>query len=896
MRIIFISLALFLAAAGLGAGGYLYLARAVEPGPLPPGVVVAEDALGLEETFGLLHLNVAYALEVESELLGEADRNALMAPLTEGESLAAVLTHGGVDLRDSLDQVLAALVLGEEGPGGVAVALGRFEVDRILELLPKVYQVETSELAGEPVLLLVKEDPMTCQLSSPQALHLTPERLVVGSPALVGVVLERLAAGSAPAIDLAPWRAYREGKLLSLALLRPPAELVAQTPHPMVQMGAKAGEKDLAKIGQVYAGASFQALPPRLLFETRIASDDPAWAGTTAESYATWAAELAGGVGQDLPAVTKLVEHLSVEAEGPLLVAQTALGEDFLNDAAQLPGEALRLVFAGMGMSGSGSSDLSTAALPEEQIVPPEEVAAYRAQLSHAELSAFDPALDQSFEGAAGSGPFVIKIDAFRLAEGEEGLVELEIDAMSGELPNMTVDSMHGVEDRERAKLFVTAVLNAAGENLLREERCGPDRNSKPGELQASTRYSFEGNVSRQVPVVSGSKSLRLKPGAGVNDIAGIQGFVELRLPTRTEVFRVEAPFDQKVVEVPGVRIKLNAGGPGEIAYEVSGEIDRVLAVRGLNAAGQQLRGAGSFSSGRLMGAGKSVGKSFAGNPESVEFVIATEDSAERYPFEITQVAPQFDTWDWPKAYQVAATTPQEFSQAAVGVDLTAACEERPADGQLQPFQICPQSIQAQWGALQGQFKVLAPDLPGLMGNLSGLELRLDGVRLPEGVAVPIDLGSYLRLREVYDADHLEDTPWVSAEAPEALDNQSIAAVQGRLIARLPTALARVTLDVSDLGSRVTHPNGLDVHLVGFFNGSLQLDVAGPREHIVQFVPRDAAGGALATNNSRIDETDEPGRWRASLSVSGRPQSLDIVFAETQEQQEYPFDLTIDAE
>jgi hypothetical protein len=299
---------------------------------------------------------------------------------------------------------------------------------------------------------------------------------VAGSPALVGVVLERLAAGSAPAIDLAPWRAYREGKLLSLALLQPPAALVAQTPHPMVQMGAKAGEKDLANIGQVYAGASFQALPPRLLFETRVASEDPTWAGTTVESYATWASELPGGVGQDLPAVTKLVAHLSVEAEGSLLVAQAALGEDFLNDAARLPGEALRLVFAGMGISGSSSSDPSTAALPEEQIVPSEEVAAYRARLSHAELSAFDPALDQSFEGAVASGPFVFKIDAFRLAEGEEDLVELEIDAMSGELPNMTTDSMHGVEGRERARLFVTAVLNAAGENLLREERCGPDR------------------------------------------------------------------------------------------------------------------------------------------------------------------------------------------------------------------------------------------------------------------------------------------------------------------------------------------------------------------------------------------------------------------------------------
>jgi hypothetical protein len=95
-------------------------------------------------------------------------------------------------------------------------------------------------------------------------------------------------------------------------------------------------------------------------------------------------------------------------------------------------------------------------------------------------------------------------------------------------------------------------------------------------------------------------------------------------------------------------------------------------------------------------------------------------------------------------------------------------------------------------------------------------------------------------------------------------------------ICRLPDELAHITLDVSDLGRQITHPNGLDVHLVGFFNGSLQLDVAGPRE--------------------RIDGADEPGRWRASLSVSGRPQSLDIVFAETQEQLDYPFDLTIATE
>jgi hypothetical protein len=98
---------------------------------------------------------------------------------------------------------------------------------------------------------------------------------------------------------------------------------------------------------------------------------------------------------------------------------------------------------------------------------------------------------------------------------------------------------------------------------------------------------------------------------------------------------------------------------------------------------------------------------------------------------------------------------------------------------------------------------------------------------------------------------------------------------------------------VTELGSRASHANGLTVRLVGFWNGSLQLDVSGPRERIVQFVPRDAAGQALAVNNARLDTTDEAGQWRASLSVSSRPTTLDIVFAAAQEILEYPFDKTL---
>ena len=64
------------------------------------------------------------------------------------------------------------------------------------------------------------------------------ERLVLGDPALVGAVLQRLEDGAVSAVDLVTWRAYRDGKVLSLALLRGPGELAEQTPHPMAQMAA----------------------------------------------------------------------------------------------------------------------------------------------------------------------------------------------------------------------------------------------------------------------------------------------------------------------------------------------------------------------------------------------------------------------------------------------------------------------------------------------------------------------------------------------------------------------------------------------------------------------------------------------------------------------------------
>lgn len=893
MRALLIAAALLLLATG--TGGYWYLTAKIEAPPAPAAVLAAEQALSLPAAVGLLHVDLAHAVEVEEAFRGEADREALLAPVTGSGSLVELLLEGGFDPRRTVDHLVGALVVDDNGLGTVGIATGRFSGERLSGLLAERYDVEEARLADRPVHLISSFDADSCEVIGPYALHITPERLVLGDPELVGTVLRRLEDGTVSAVDLTAWRAYREGKVLSVGLLHGLQELANRTPDPVVWMVVQGVPALLEPIDRVYAGVAFQALPPRLLLGTQIVTDDATWALDAANAYSAWAEQANAEFAQQMPALTSLTDYLTVTAEGGHLIAEAALGNDFLDDAAEVPGEAIRLAFSELGGISVGAGSPRPAA--EEELEPAERIMAYRASLAHEALPAFDAELNHAFDPLAVSGPFGLRVDTFRLAEVEgQELIEIVVETKSGEIPNMTLESLHGVKGNARARMVVTAVRDAADGDLLRHERCGPDRNELPGDLEASSHSRFVNDSFVPIPVVRGQKALRLVPEAQVADIAAISGYIDLRLPTRVETRRVEAPFENKVVELPGLRIKLGRSEPGAIAYEISGNSDRVLAVRGLNKDGAQLRDDGSSASDRLLSAGKTVNKSFTGTPVAVEFVVAAEETEQRYPFEIAPVAPRFDRWDLPGPFRVAATSGTLFRRDSAGLDLSSACEGRPADSQVAPFQLCPQSFRAGWGGFSAQFEVFGPQSPALLGNLSALELRLDSVDAgkDETSHEPLGLGRFVNLRQAYGSDHLEDTPWVQGDLPEALEDKTIRAVQGRLVARLPLELDHLSLPVGELGSQASHGNGLKVRLVGFQSGSLQLEVSGPRERLVQFVPRDAEGQALAVNNTRLDADDETGQWRASLSVSGRPTSLDIVFAAAQEVLEYPFDMPIE--
>ena len=113
---------------------------------------------------------------------------------------------------------------------------------------------------------------------------------------------------------------------------------------------------------------------------------------------------------------------------------------------------------------------LSEAQLSDANVIA--ELAAYRTSADHANLPGFDQELDHSFKPVAQSGPFGLQVDAFRLVEAEgQELVEISIEALSGELPNMTVESLHEVSGDTRARLVITSANDAAGNDLFQDFR-----------------------------------------------------------------------------------------------------------------------------------------------------------------------------------------------------------------------------------------------------------------------------------------------------------------------------------------------------------------------------------------------------------------------------------------
>jgi hypothetical protein len=863
---------------------------APEPTPSTPLLEESEAALASADMAMLAHVDFAVLAQVERAYFGAGDPDALPPPLLDPHDLRQQLATHGVDLGKSLDHVIFGLYGRGGEVGGVAVMLGRIPTEELRPVLTEIYQVEERETDHGKLLWVTHRDERSCRLEGPVALSIAADRLIVGTPWAVEAILARMRGKAAAVKDLHDWRELRSSKVFSFATFASPEDLARDLAQdPMSGAVLSASENELPHIESLTGGLSLQALPFQADLTLTVTSDDPQWAQSQASAFRQGQEALHRDYGADLPALARLSDRVSLTSEDARIAISVGLDEATVQEIGNLVGEAFKAAFMGMG---GGTMLAAPADSPQaEELADRNRLTHYRKNISLDQLLSFAELEDKTMEPDAESGPFGVRVAAARLYEDDPSLLEVVVEVASAGLPNLPEDAFHALESRPTAALAITGISGAGGQDLLREEDCGEDRNNEATSLEFRDHSVYTGSDWKTERRAAGQKTLRLTPSARLEDVERIEGEVRLNLATETETHRLTAPFAGQVIEAHGLRVQLRESGDGSVSYSVSGETDRLLAVRGLNATGQELASAGTSGSGSLGGFEKLIERDFKGKVRSAEFVIASTFATKVFPFAMTSALPRFSEWDFPEPVEVETARAADLRDRALPEKK---CEDTLATSEAAPFRFCLDHVSHFFGPhYQIGVTTLGPEFAPLIGNVSGAELRLDRLRLSDDREMEIDAGAFAELRWDSFENATKAQNYISLELPNPVESDDIAAVEGRLLVRVPTAFDRISLESIRPGSSASGPNGTTMRLLGFENGNLELELTGERARLVQFRARVAENGLVSTRTHQLDDGTANGdaSWEATVATSGYPSMVEAVFASDQDVLEFPFEL-----
>ena len=124
-------------------------------------------------------------------------------------------------------------------------------------------------------------------------------------------------------------------------------------------------------------------------------------------------------------------------------------------------------------------------------------------------------------------------------------------------------------------------------------------------------------------------------------------------------------------------------------------------------------------------------------------------------------------------------------------------------------------------------------------------------------------------------------------------ENLTPVGFEGYLKIRLPRKLDSFRLDLFTLGSTAQSSNGLKVKFTGISENGVRMEIEGPRETLVHFIPLNLRGKPLTQKDPRIERMDSEGKtfWQAEVQAPPETRYMDIVFALQQDTWKIPFRL-----
>lgn len=900
----------------LSAGGYFLFKKAITPEALPANIVDAEEAIAAPGTIAIASVDMTYLRRVDKLLNPEKDPSPLPATTqAKDKSLLDKLKQQGIDLVANTDYALGAINIAQEKPAHSLVLFGRYSGAALEKALGEHYSIEK----GKNGYLLLTEnvapvtdpciDPAKIPAPKQQALQLRNDRILLSSPEMMPLLLKRFSERALSGVPLGNWRAFKKEKAVAAAVIKPAEAKKGAVDFPSSLM---LGGISSLPLKEIHAGAVISFLPePGYTFHIDAHANEPGWPLEAKTEYDAWLTEALLDL-QQMPTVTALIKSLAVQADGNVLRVKTLATNNTLDNLGKIPGELIQMAFAGLF---GGEIDKPVG---EEQIVKDEEIEQYLPQFDFSSIVPFDEK-STVYKPDFLAGPLAIRLKKIGLFAVDDSIIELEVNAEGKGFDNLASNMMHRPGTSPVAGLSITSVEDKEGNNLLREEQCGDSRNSVAASLSTIRDKELKDNVwiSKAIKV-QGSKTVRLKPDVVLSQVAKIKGQVAVQAATKTRVETLKAPFARKVIKTDQLRMYFRKNTPGTVKYTISGDTSKILAVRAKNAKGQYLASAGSSASGNET---KMVSKFFKGKVASVEVVMADELQTKEYPFEISQVVPRYGKrGDGTTQVDLMVTAKQRFLRKHRKMkyrDDDCKDKQKIRTG---AFLVCMGEFGEQAGQqVGGAFDVFAPYDETLQNDVSAGMLSIDSVITDDGKEIkfnkkaPVDFDykfemTYNDKKKQWDVvDQRLHGSYVRLFSDnEALKNKKISKVKGTLVIRLPKRTNSFNLSARNLGVVEKSRNGIYANIVAFEDWNTYIDLRGPVNKVMRFLPYAKDGKVLNTANERIYEKQYhtiglskedkekikklPKKSQGMLTIYGEPEIIKVIYADNFETIRHKFE------
>jgi hypothetical protein len=863
--------ALLCALVVLGATLYLFVVRPL----LRPSDVtaVAESALATEDLLLLGGINVKQAVFLERWFLGTlraSTAQAVPVPAVADRSLFEHLRVAGVDARHDVDYALYAVYpAAAEATRHAVVLLGRFNPTAINAYLTRDLQATPRAGAGPASYEVVRTDSTTCRPGAPWIVTVAPEWIVLADPASHPTLLPRLASPPPENREqLGWWRSLARADVASVGIMSPD-RLETGAAQPFVKRSAKVLAAEAGAVARLYLGLGVKPVPPQGVLRIVIDAKDPArvteqikgWEQAVNNSRARWK--------DSMPSVAALHYSLTIHADGSRSSIEFTVDRTLAANSQRVVNELLAAALGGFGVRVSGPAT----APPAEQIdtVP----VAFVPSIAPGSLPAYDPQAPFAEEVDQIQGPFGLRLGELRLSADPAVGLELVIEGFAKEIPNL------GASD-ERVRLVLDSVKATGGQELLRPEVCGRERNPQPAPFKTWGSHRLKA-----------TKPVRLIAGADPRALQSASGRVQLRLPTRTEVVSLDQPKAGASVDKYGAIFTVTKVEGGTVSYQIAGARDRVLLFRALNGNGQPLASPSSFSSDFMFGDGVSGQKNYAGVVDRLEVVFAADEQAMELPFTLTDFAltgraepvvldqtPPFR----PYSYQALQ---REYARSGRG------------SAGLEPFELSLDKVQSFFG-LRLDVTFRSPEVPNFQKAFGVGRLRLTRMQLKDGTVIvppPIDAPAAAirsRWESAIRFDGMPKDGSLSTALSFYIDSKAkpedLQAAQGVLTLRFPKALDTLALDDLTVGRQAQRGDlTVTVAARGRKSVTLQTNRDGDRVYYIRLIGAD--GQALAFSGPNITEAPD-GAWRFELSLLNPPARAEIILAREVDQKSYPVTLT----